>query len=278
MIYGSIIRGRYTENRFSEEIVNVANRITETTINLWKGIQAKMLPTPKKFHYIFNLRDLSRVYQGIMHCPPKIITDPSLFVSLWKHECTRVFSDRLNDVKDKIWFDKNLEKTTEEAFGNKIAETCKRSSYFVNFLRDPIIDEDTGEIIEEAPKVYEPIESMDSLRTIAENFMKEYNADRKHIKKLDLVLFDMALKHLVRISRVIGLPRGSALLVGVGGSGKQSITRLASYIAGYETKQIVLHKSYNINNLFDDLRDLYKLAGLQGKQVTFIFTDNEIKE
>ncbi|KAG2382014.1 hypothetical protein C9374_005806 [Naegleria lovaniensis] len=275
-IYGSIIRGRYNSSRFGDDILKISNNITPATIEFWRLIQEKMLPTPKKFHYIFNLRDLSRVYQGLMHCPADVVRTPQILMSLWKHECGRVFSDRLNDVKDKAWFDEAVTTISDKYFGKEMANLPL--GYFVNFLRDPIIDEDTDEVVEEAPKIYEPIESIQSLRDRVEGFMKNYNAERKHIKKLDLVLFDMALKHLVRISRILSMPRGNALLVGVGGSGKQSLTRLASFIAGYEIKQIVLHKTYNANNFFEDLRELYKIAGLQGKPVTFIFTDNEIKD
>ena len=60
------------------------------------------------------------------------------------------------------------------------------------------------------------------------------------------VLFQQAMDHVCRIARVLSTPGGSALLVGVGGSGKQSLARLAASILGCEVVQVSVSAGYDV--------------------------------
>ena len=69
-----------------------------------------------------------------------------------------------------------------------------------------------------------------------------------------LVFFRDAIEHVTRIVRMITTERGNALLVGVGGTGKQSLTRLAAHMCGYNCFQIELTRGYGYEAFHEDLR------------------------
>ena len=264
-------------------IKEMSQSLVSMTISIWESIKKKMLPTPAKFHYLFNLRDLSRVFQGIFQVDVQNTLDSSFqLLALWKHECMRVFSDKLVDKKDKAWFSKELFVTLEpfsSKFGAEIEKLqAQEMIYFVDFLRDADEDPETGELLA-APKVYEMMtsEELPKAKDKAIDGMKRFNEAFK-LLKMDLVFFHDALEHLCRITRLFALSRGCALLVGVGGSGKQSLTRLASFICNATCFQVMLTKTYNGNNLLEDFKPLYKRAGVQAKPAVFMLTDKEIKD
>lgn len=74
-----------------------------------------------------------------------------------------------------------------------------------------------------------------------QEILEEYNENKP---RMNLVLFDDALEHLTRVHRILRIDRAHALLVGVEGSGKQSLTKLAAFTAGCE---VVISISFCLN-------------------------------
>eukprot|EP00798_Chlamydomonas_sp_ICE-L_P031303 gene31303-6451_t len=290
-IFGRLVEGRFSSDVVSEDVVNVANKLVPLTIQLWNKVQSKMLPTPAKFHYLFNMRELSKVFQGVVLATRDRLNKTAsaefggdvtgadgYLLGLWIHECHRVFCDKLVSYDDKNWVDKVLRDMCREHFNGDLIKQVEEPIYFVDFLREPVVDEDTGEMVDAHPSNYESVAGgLKEIRKVVEALQRRFNEESK-VMKLDLVLFTDALCHLMRISRLLAMARGSALLVGVGGSGKQSLSRLSAYIAGSYTFQITVTKSYNMTNLFEDIKALYKIAGFKGQSVCFIFTDAEVKD
>ncbi|CAG0887043.1 unnamed protein product [Darwinula stevensoni] len=305
-IFGVIAKGHYSTKRgFSMEVQNLISKLVPLTRKVWSVTKATVLPTPAKFHYVFNLRDLSRIWQGMIGTLSTVIDSEKTLMALWKHETYRVVADRhvielwlgissctalifisiVSQVlkylsnrfitsADKEWFEKTLIEQTGLHLGSAYADMVMKREFFVDFLRDapePTGDE-TEELDMEMPKVYEPIPSFEILEERLRMFLSQYN-EMIRGAGMDLVFF-----HDAMISRIIRNPGGNALLVGVGGSGKQSLTKLASFIAGYKTFQITLTRSYNANNFLEDLKVLYRTCGIQGKGTTFIFTDQDVKD
>lgn len=129
-IYGAILDALITTKKYSQDILDMKTPLIEATIGVWKQTSARLLKTPSKFHYSFNIRELARVFQGICrvaqaHVYKVIINSsrrkekplPPLFmVGLWRHECKRTFFDKLTNMADKKTFEGILDKVTKERF------------------------------------------------------------------------------------------------------------------------------------------------------------------
>jgi len=101
-----------------------------------------------------------------------------------------------------------------------------QDAVFVNFLTE-------GEI-----KVYEEVSDFNRLRDFLNLKLEDYNNQGRKVTKMDIVLFRDAIIHISKIYRVINFNRGHCLLVGVGGSGRHSLTRLAAYISEMSSDQL----------------------------------------
>jgi len=71
--------------------------IVLTTLQVFDRITKELLPTPSKFQYIYNMRDVGKVIANIGKGKEEFI------VKLFVHELRRVFADRMIK-EDYIWF------------------------------------------------------------------------------------------------------------------------------------------------------------------------------
>jgi len=100
----------------SPAIQELATPMTSATMELYDRIVRDLPPTPSKFHYIFNLRDLSRIYHGLYLTVPERFSDPANFVRVWRNECMRVFYDRLTNDKDRTLVLEHMRELLEQYF------------------------------------------------------------------------------------------------------------------------------------------------------------------
>lgn len=122
---------------------------------------------------------------------------------------------------------------------------------------------------------YMNVRSWSVLQKLLNDAMASYN---ELVGAMNMVLFEDAMAHICRINRILELPRGNALLVGVGGSGKQSLARLAAFISTLEPFQVQLRSTYGIADLKTDIAALYLKAGLKNVGIMFLMTDSQVSD
>jgi dynein heavy chain len=94
---------------FDEAVGAVSSKLTQATVDVYNTIIDQLRPTPNKPHYTFNMRDLGKIFQGMLMADSRRVPDPASFLRLWVHEQRRVFGDRLVSEKDLGWFNGTLE-------------------------------------------------------------------------------------------------------------------------------------------------------------------------
>ncbi|KAF5218447.1 dynein heavy chain [Trypanosoma cruzi] len=281
-IFHSILQGFFQAKNFSGEVRDMAKSLVNASVEIFNKTRDTMRPKPTTPHYTFNLRDLAKVFQGITQVTPRVCKLKRSVTRLWIHELLRCFYDRLATQEDRTYFTEDL---MMDALTRFVSGQHSHADYFEG---DPLVWADFLRI-GAVDRVYEELTEFKKLPGILSDYQDDYNAymsggtgreddDGSGGAKsvLNLVFFKDHCEHLVRIIRILRQPRGNALLVGVGGSGKRSLTRLAASIAERQTLEIAVGKGYSMNEFHEFLLDLYTTAGVQCKPCVFLISDNQI--
>uniref|UniRef100_A0A8C8BVI3 Dynein axonemal heavy chain 12 n=1 Tax=Otus sunia TaxID=257818 RepID=A0A8C8BVI3_9STRI len=268
-IFSTVVTFYLRTSEFSAEFFTIGNQI----VTVYKKAIKNLLPTPAKSHYTFNLRDFSRVIHGCLLIKRTSVESKRVMIRLFVHEVFRVFYDRLVEDNDRAWLFNLMKDIVKEHFreafdsvfahlkqGNTpVTEENMKSLFFGDYM----IPELEGD-----ERLYVEIPSIQLFSDVVEQCLDEYN--QTHKTRMNLVVFRYVLEHLSRVSRILKQPGGNALLVGMGGSGRQSLTRLAAFMAKMCVFQPEISKTYGTTEWREDLKVSLKTV--------FIITDAQIKE
>eukprot|EP00930_Biecheleria_cincta_P008307 TRINITY_DN10972_c0_g1_i1.p1 TRINITY_DN10972_c0_g1~~TRINITY_DN10972_c0_g1_i1.p1 ORF type:complete len:3080 (-),score=708.03 TRINITY_DN10972_c0_g1_i1:231-8642(-) len=232
------------------------------TLEVYSTVLKDLLPTPAKSHYTFNMRDVSKVFQGICQCTRESLPKVDDLAKCWMHECERVFKDRLTTKQDMNWFFNLCKRNMDKHLKKQYDQVVKL---------EPIIFAD---FVDPKSTSYMECPDHEKLTLKVNERLEEYNEVSKI--RMDLVLFMSFIQHICRVIRVLRLPLGNALLVGVGGSGRKATTTLATHVAEYELFQIEMSKGYGMNEWHEDMKRMLMKSGCQNCNTTFLFSDTQI--
>ncbi|XP_030747452.1 dynein heavy chain 3, axonemal isoform X2 [Sitophilus oryzae] len=277
-IFTAIIEWHFNKG-YVEVVQRMAKFSVGATTEVFREATLNFLPTPAKSHYTFSLRDFSRVINGLLVTPPSKMDDQDKFIRLWIHETYRVFHDRLIDDADRTTLFHVVKKACYQGFRQPMDKVCSplvpedellgpqhiRNLFFGNYIEP-----------DAEPKIYDEINDMDLLIEKMEYYLSEYNMISK--SPMNLVMFQFAIEHVSRVSRVLSQPNGNVLLVGIGGSGRHSSVKLASAMSEYTVFEIEISRNYSVTEWRDDIKQLLWKAGCEGKPIVFLFADTQVAD
>jgi dynein heavy chain len=269
-IYGPIL-DKHLAQGFNANVKALKDPIVSATIDTLSGILSNtaFLPSASKFHYAFNLKDCANIFQGLLNTKAEMYKDgPNKYMRVWLHEANRVFGDRLVSAKDN----NELQIILDKAATKHLNSFSSKEELFA----EPLIFTTFMSKIGGNDKVYLPAKDMTTLKSTLDDQLRQHN---EQYATMNLVLFSDAIKHITRICRIVDLPCGNALLVGVGGSGKQSLSRLSCFIMEMPVLTILVNQSYNTEALKLDLQEFYKKAAVKpGTPHAFLMTDGQVAD
>lgn len=215
---------------------------------MYKEAVSTFLPTPAKSHYTFNLRDFSRVIKGILLLPASRCKTLEKMFRLWIHETWRVFGDRLVDDDDRTKLFDIMKNASYNCLRQPmdlylsdlmpVEESVLNSEHLRNLFYGNYMDIDSNK------NIYDEVHSEKLLIQRMEYYLNEYNTMSK--SPLSMVIFKFVIEHVSRVSRVLQQDNGHVLLVGIGGSGRQSASKLATFIANFKMFQVFFKNVYNL--------------------------------
>ena len=250
-----------------DSLMERSQPLVEATLSIFHKCSKAFVPKPAHVHYTFNMRDISRVFACVYESDGRVLKDKHVVTRLWVHECLRVFGDRLVSDQDSS--------TLKDFLHEELIEKLQYDGGYDQLIRCPRLIFGDYMNPHADRRVYDEISDLDSLGLRMNDYLAQYNEEVQ--PQMNLVMFLDAIEHVSRIVRVLRMPNGHALLLGMGGSGRKSMTRLAcSIVEGMELFTVEVTKSFGIKEWREAISKMLLGCGREDKKITFLFNDTQI--
>ena len=280
-IFSKIVRWICLKNNLNEDSQRVLGFGVEGSIELFHQLSDSLKPTPAKPHYLFNLRDISKVFQGINMIEPKEFSKGANKITrMWLHETCRVMMDKITHTKDKIIFFNKLKSIMGPKLRNNIDTVLMEITPKSQKLEDSYVELERiifTDILGEAAEVSEReiLEQSDLnlIRKKVEMELEEFNVTKK--ESMSISIFDFAVLQILKICRILKMDKSHGVLIGLGGSGRQTLTKLSSYIMGQQMVTLEVHKNYTQEMWRQDIKKVLADASLMSKCSCLTITESQ---
>ena len=128
---------------------------------------SNLKPTPSKSHYTFNLRDMSKIFQGLCSAHSKSTTQIVELIRLWIHENMRVFGDRMISQEDRD--------TLKELLNTEMTNTFKLTSDQV-YITERLLFGDYLNGIDTEVRPYIFVHDLKDMVKKIEFYLEDYNS------------------------------------------------------------------------------------------------------
>ncbi|CDI82515.1 hypothetical protein EPH_0040020 [Eimeria praecox] len=132
-IYQTLVVHKFSD--FKEDVRSIAENIALSTVALHQAVRQTFRPKPGKPHYLFSMRDMSKVVQGLYQADHRCIEDRDILLRLWYHECQRVYQDRLASTLDAERFIEILDSILEKNFQMRTKDLTKERGILFSHMR-----------------------------------------------------------------------------------------------------------------------------------------------
>ncbi len=244
----------------NEDIKKLSESLANSMIGLYNSILEKeqYLPTPTKCHYIFSLRDITKIFEQVSKAKESFYTR-EYFNKLWVHESFRTFYDRFMINEDKTTFRDLIYKQLETNLGVNYKEVQLkdgRDCIFVDFIND---------------KIYEEVTDFDELR---KNILQKVQTNKSYG---NMVFFDQAISYICILNRILNKNNGGhGLLIGTGASGRTSYLKIACELSNVGLSYLTSGKEMKLKDWKDYIKMTIRNIGKNSIKSALLFKEKDV--